>query len=81
MTSIDNGEYVLLMIYQNSDRITLSQMYNESAGGNMKHTATTHAFLNCASGDEITLRQQGGNTSTQWYNNSTYGTFGVQLIG
>ena len=62
LTDIDNGEYVLLMIYQNSDRITLSQMYNESAGGNMKHTATTHAFLNCASGDEITLRQQGGNT-------------------
>ena len=81
LTDIDNGEYVLLMIYQNSDRITLSQMYNESAGGNMKHTATTHAFLNCASGDEITLRQQGGNTSTRWYNNGTYGTFGVRLVG
>ena len=81
LTETDNAEYCILMIYQNSDRIALCQMYNQSAGGQIENTATVHAFANCAAGDEITLRQQGGTTSTRWYNNGTYGTFGVRLVG
>ena len=81
LTDTDNAEYCILMIYQNSDRVALCQMYNASAGGNIQNTATVHAFVNCAVSDEITLRQQGGNTSTRWYNNGSYGTFGVRLVG
>lgn len=81
LVEADNSEYGLLMIYHGSTRITASQIYNVSAGGQIQHTTTTHAFVDCAASDTIGLHQQGGSTSTRWYNNGTYGTFGVKLVG
>lgn len=76
---VENAEYALLMIYKGSDRITLSQIYNISGGLTSENSVTTKAFVNCAAGDVLSIREQGQNT--QWYNNGTYGTFSVQLIG
>ena len=82
LTETDNAEYMLLMIYKNgSTRVSLNQQYNVSAGGQIGNTAQTHAYVNCAASDTIELHQQANNTSARWYNNSTYGTFGVRLIG
>ena len=82
LTETDNGEYMLLMIYKNgSDRVTLHQQFNVSAGGQTGNTAQTHAYVNLAAGDTVELHQQANNSSVRWYNNGAYGTFGVRLIG
>ena len=76
---VENAEYGLLMIYKGSDRITLSQSYNITTGVTTENSVVTKAFVNCAAGDVLSIREQGQNA--QWYNNGTYGTFSVQLIG
>ena len=76
---VENAEYGILMIYKNSDRITLSQSYNITTGVTTENSVATKAFVNCAAGDVLSIREQGQNA--QWYNNGTYGTFSVQLIG
>ena len=82
LTETDNGEYMMLMIYANgSTRVSLNQQYNVSAGGQIGNTATTHAYVNLAANNTIELHQQAASTNTRWYNNGTYGTFGVRLIG
>jgi hypothetical protein len=81
LTETDNGEYMLLMIYKNGTRVSLSQQYNATSSGQIGNTTTTHAFVNCVANDTIELHQQGSTTSVRWYNNGSYGTFGVRLIG
>ena len=82
LTECDNGEYMLLMVYINgSTRVTLDQTYNVSAGGQIGHSSRTQCFVSLAANNTIELHQQANNTSARWYNNGTYGTFGVRLIG
>ena len=82
LTETDNGEYMLLMIYANgSTRVSLNQQYNVSAGGQIGNTAQTHAYVNLAANNTIELHQQAAATTARWYNNGSYGTFGVRLIG
>ena len=81
LVETDNAEYGLIMIYHGSTRVTLSQVYNHSAGGKVEHTAPVHAFINCAAGDTISMRQQASSTSVRWYNQGAYGAFGVKLVG
>jgi len=76
---VENAEYGLLMIYKGNDRITLSQSYNITTGVTTENSVVTKAFVNCAAGDVLSIREQGQNA--QWYNAGTYSTFSVQLIG